>query len=57
MKSPFMPISVTVLNDIITVFMERHKQYISLVEPAGMNVFQKHTSTPLELLLNWEVTL
>jgi len=51
-----MTINVTVLNDIITVFKERHKQYISLAEPASMNIFEKHTSTPVGLL-NWEVTL
>jgi len=52
-----MTINVTVLNDIITVFKEIHKHYISLVEPSGMNIFQKHTPTPVVLLLNWEVTL
>ena len=50
-----MPIDVRVLNYIIKEFKERHKHYISLVEPAGMNIFQKHTPTPVELLLNWEV--
>jgi hypothetical protein len=52
-----MTIDVTVLNYIITVFKERQKHYISLVQPAGMNLFQKHTSTPVELMLNWELTL
>lgn len=34
--------NVTVVNDTITEFKNRHKYYSSLVEPAGMYVSKAH---------------
>jgi hypothetical protein len=43
--------NVTVLYDI-TELKDRHKHYISLVEPAGKNILY-FKSTPLHLLSCW----
>jgi hypothetical protein len=46
-----------VQNDIVTDLEGRHKHHISLRGPVDMNIFQKHTPTPVVLLLNWEEVL